>query len=350
MTTRYPAAGLCQFASQVCVAKGLSEAAATDVAEVLVEGDLMGHDTHGLQLLTPYLNSLASGDMNGDAEINVIAARAAVETWDGQYLPGPYLVRRALARATDMARSTGSGLIAIRHSSHIGALAAYLEEPARHGLMVQLVCSDPSVASVAPFGGSQPLFTPNPMAWGIPTSADPLMIDISASTTTNGMTGRLHQAGQRGAHNWWLDADGQPSNDPGVLFTDPAGSILPLGGQDAGHKGYSLALFVEAMTAGLAGHGRADQPANWGATVSLQVTDLAAFGGVDAFARQTDWLVQQSLANKPADPAHPVRVPGQRALQRKREQLQNGVQLHASIVPALQLLAADTGIDMPDAV
>ena len=344
MSKRYDAAALIDFATQVCIARGMAQAPAKDTAEVLVEGDLMGHDTHGLQLLTPYLHALARGDMAADASIDILAKRAAVETWDGRYLPGPYLVRRALERATQMAREYGTGTIAIRQSSHIGALAAYLEAPARQGLMVQLVCSDPSVASVAPFGGSQPLFTPNPMAWGIPTTGEPIMIDISASTTTNGMTDRLHKAGQRGAHNWWLDADGKPTNDPAVLATDPPGSLLPLGGLDAGHKGYSLALFVEAMTAGLAGHGRADRPANWGATVNLQVTDVDAFGGVAAFARQTDWLVQQSNANKPANAEHPVRVPGQRALMRKREQLADGVALHPVIVPALRVLAEDTGV------
>lgn len=345
MSNRYDARALIEWASRVCVAKGMAEEPAQDTAEILVEGDLMGHDTHGLQLLTPYLNALARGDMAGDANIDVLSKRTVIETWDGRYLPGPYLVRQAFARATQMAREHGTGTIAIRQSSHIGALATYLEAPARDGLMVQLVCSDPSVASVAPFGGSQPLFTPNPMAWGIPTTDEPVMIDISASTTTNGMTDRLHKAGQLGAHNWWLDADGQPTNDPAVLVTDPPGSLLPLGGLDAGHKGYSLALFVEAMTAGLAGHGRADQPTNWGATVNLQVTDVDAFGGVDAFARQTDWLVAQCNANKPANADHPVRVPGQRALQRKREQLANGVALHPVIVPALRLLAEDTGVE-----
>ncbi len=344
MHKRYPAAALIDFANQVCMARGMAPGPARDVAEVLVEGDLMGHDTHGLQLLTPYLNSLASGAMAGDATIDVIASRAVTETWDGHYLPGPYLVRRALERATQMAREYGTGTIAIRHSSHIGALAAYLEAPAREGFMVQLVCSDPSVASVAPFGGSQPLFTPNPMAWGIPTSSVPIMIDISASTTTNGMSDRLHKAGQLGEHSWWLDADGQPTSDPAVLTAKPPGSLLPLGGLDAGHKGFSLALFVEAMTAGLAGHGRADQPETWGATVNLQVTDVEAFGGVSAFARQTDWLVEQSVANKPADPQNPVRVPGQRALQRKQEQLAEGVLLHPVIVPALKALAEDANV------
>jgi len=164
---------------------------------------------------------------------------------------------RAIDTASKMAQQYGTGSIAIRRCSHIGALAAYLEKPARAGYLTQVVCSDPSVALVAPFGGSEPLFTPNPMAWGIPTSADPILIDISASITTSGMSD----------HDWWLDAKGQPTNNPSVIFEDPPGSLQALGGMEAGHKGFGLGLFVEAMSSALAGHGRADGADNWGASV-----------------------------------------------------------------------------------
>ena len=216
--------------------------------------------------------------------------------------------------------------------------------------MIQLMCSDPSVASVAPFGGTQPLVTPNPMSYGIPASNGPIMIDISASITTNGMTSRLHNKGLQGEHKWWLDNDGAPSTDPAVLETDPPGSLMPLGGVEAGHKGFSLAIFVESMTAGLAGYGRLDQPDSWGATVYLQLTDCEAFGGVAEFERQMDWLVNHSVDNKPVNEDVPVRVPGQRAIARKAEQLRDGVSLYETIPPALKELAEANNITMPKTI
>ncbi|MBX2879925.1 MAG: Ldh family oxidoreductase [Granulosicoccus sp.] len=347
MSNRFEADSLVEFAVALCCRSGMSEIAARDVARILVEGDLLGHDTHGLQLLKPYLDALGRKAMLGSGEIQEIASRPAVASWDGKYLPGPYLVLRAIETATDMAQKYGTGSIAIRRSSHIGALAAYLEKPARDGYLIQIVCSDPSVASVAPFGGCDPLFTPNPMAWGIPTSADPIMIDISASITTNGMSARLHGAGQKGDHAWWLDAQGQPSNDPSVIFEDPPGSLQALGGMEAGHKGFGLALFVEAMSSALAGHGRADGTETWGASVHVQVTDISAFGDASAFHLQTDHLVERCVNNKPADPAKPVRVPGQRGLALKAEQLKNGVTLHADILSALTELATDADMALP---
>ena len=83
-----------------------------------------------------------------------------------------------------------------------------------------------------------------------------------------------------------VDCDGNATDDPAVLASDPKGALLPLGGLDAGYKGFGLALVVEALTAGLAGFGRADTPEGWGGTVFVQVLDPEAFCGLDAFRRQ----------------------------------------------------------------
>ena len=121
-----------------------------------------------------------------------------------------------------------------------------------------------------------------------------MLIDISASTTTNGMTARMNRAGngERLPGPWLVDNRGEASDDPRVMLTDPPGAILPLGGMDLGYKGFALGLLVEALTSGLVGHGRADGETRWGASVFLQVLDPAAFGGRERFERETGWLAQ----------------------------------------------------------
>ena len=216
--------------------------------------------------------------------------------------------------------------------------------------MLLLSCSDPNSASVAPHGGLKPLFTPDPLAFGVPTSGDPVLVDLSASLTTNGMTARLHKHGRKLAHPWLLDAAGQATDDPAVLFTEPKGTILPTGGVDAGHKGYALALIVEMLTGGLAGFGRADPKEGWGATVLVQAYDPAAFGGTAAFLRQADWLVAACRANPPRPGVDAVRLPGQRGLALKREQLQRGVALHEDIVATLVPWADKLDVKLPEAL
>jgi L-lactate dehydrogenase len=344
---RHAAQDLRGFALALLERAGLDAALASDVAEILVEGDLLGHDTHGLALLAGYLGELDKGSMTRRGTYEVVNARAAVETWDGRRLPGPWLTLRAIDKAIAMARATGTGTVAIRRSHHIACLAAYLTRATDQGLMILLACSDPNAASVAPFGGTRAVFTPDPLALGFPTAGEPVLVDISASLTTNGMTGRLHRQGKTLAHPWLLDAAGNPSADPAVLFTNPPGTILPLGGLDAGHKGYGLALLVESLTGGLAGFGRADPREGWGATVTVQILDPEAFGSRAQFERQMEAIAGQCRANPPRPGFDRVRLPGERGLARRREQLAEGVALNPEILPALAPWAERLGVALP---
>jgi LDH2 family malate/lactate/ureidoglycolate dehydrogenase len=342
---RYQA--LIDFATQLLSRAGLDDTKARAVAEILVEGDLLGHDTHGLAQLAPYLMALEAGTMEKTGEPLLLADAPAAITWDGRRLPGPWLVLKAMAIAMERAATQGTCTVVIRRSHHIACLAAYLKRATDQGRFMLLACSDPNGASVAPFGGLDAVFTPNPIAAGIPTGGLPVLVDVSTSATTNGLTNRLHKDGGKLPAAWLMDGHGQPSNDPQVLFAEPKGTILPLGGKDSGHKGYGLSLLVEALTGGLAGHGRADPSEGWGATVFLQLIDPRAFAGLEAFERQIGEVTRQCRASRPLQAGSAVRLPGERGLLLSEQQVRHGVTLHPAIMPALAPWAHKLGVPEP---
>jgi len=350
MTQKYSADALIQHASSLLVAAGMEPQKAATVAEILVEGDLMGHDTHGLALLGPYLNELANGAMTPTGQPTVINRRPATQVWDGLRLPGPWLVVEAMDACASMARTYGTGTVVIRRSHHIAALTAYLTRATDQGLLMLLYCSDRNSASVAPYGGRDPVFTPNPMAFGIPTGGEPILVDVSCSITTNGMSGRLAKEGKRFPGKWLLDDKGEPTDDPKFGLPGGGGSIQLLGGTDAGHKGYGLTLLVESLTGGLAAHGRADPKEGWGATIFVQLLDPEAFGGLEGATRQIDFVAAACHASAPRTPGQPVRLPGERGLARRAEQLAGGVVLHPSIAPLLAPWQEKFGIAAPAAL
>lgn len=347
MPLRYRADALLSMAQGLLQAAGLDEPIARSVARTLLDGDLLGHDTHGLALLAPYLREIEQGRMVRSGEPQEVNAKPAAMLWDGRRLPGPWLMERALDRMIPAARQFGVASLVIRRSHHIACLAVYLMRVAQEGMLGIVACSDPNVASVAPFGGTRAVMTPNPIAIGFPTSGAPVLIDISASITTNGMSNRKAAAGETFAEPWLLDAQGQPSNDPAVLAQDPPGTILPIGGLSYGHKGFGLGLTVEALTAGLAGHGRADPAEGWGATVHVTLHDPDAYGGPDAFLRQMDWLAEACTTNPPIPGRPAVRMPGQGGMGRRATQLVEGVALHPSIGPMLQPFCDKYGVAFP---
>jgi len=346
----YKAEDLRKFAMSLLQAIGLDIEKSKAVADILVEGDLLGHTTHGLGLLAPYLAELELGKMNKDGLPDILSDFPGAMTWDGKRLPGPWLVLRAMDIAIERAKKQGTCSIVIKRSHHIACLAAYHQRATAQGMLIVLHCSDANSSSVAPFGGLDPVFTPNPVSFGIPSSTLPIMVDVSTSATTNGMTNRLFNEKKMLPAAWVMDGQGHASIDPAVLFSEPKGTILPLGGMDSGHKGYGLSLMVEAMTGGLAGHGRADALEGWGATVFLQIIDPQAFAGLKAFQRQMDHVIERCKNSKPARQNEKVRLPGERGLQHQAQSELQGLQLYPSIMPALSSWAQKLKVEIPQVV
>ena len=171
MSDLYSASSLITFARALLEKSGLDADKAQTVAEILVEGDLLGHQTHGLQLLPLYLADLEKDGMTKVGEPRVIADFPAAVTWDGLRLPGPWLTVRAIDLAMARAKVNGSCTVVIRHSHHIACLAAYLKRVADLGYFIILSCSNPTLKSVAPHGGRSAVMTPNPLAAAWPTAA-----------------------------------------------------------------------------------------------------------------------------------------------------------------------------------
>jgi L-lactate dehydrogenase len=343
----FDARALIDFAKATLSKVGLPDEPAASVARGLVEADLLGHTTHGLALLADYVEEIAEGRMERSGRPQTLQQRGAVATWDARRLPGIWTTELAIEASVSRARQFGLGAVALKRSHHIACLAAFLEAPARQGFAVLIFSSDPGESRVAPFGGVTPVLMPDPIATGLPAEPDPVMIDISTSITTMGLTNRTRRQGGKLPGRWLLSADGEATDDPNVVGA--GGSLLPVGGLDHGHKGFGLGLLVEMLTQGLSGYGRADRPSDWGAAVLVMAIDPEAFGGRDAFLHQSGFIAQACRAAKPLAKDAPVRLPGAAGLARKRRALAGGVALSPEIVSSLTELSRRLGIVLPRA-
>lgn len=347
-TAFYDSEHLEALARTMYLAVGMDADKAHTVARLQVLTDAMGRMTHGLAMLPLYLQEIDKGHMTPQGQHEVVRDNGHTAVWDGGYLPGLWLVDEAIKVAIPRALKTGMAAIAIRRSHHIGCLAALVKQAADQGLVALMANSDPAGQRVAPYGGTQALFTPNPFALGYPGLEHPVLVDICASITTTSMTREKFAAGEQFEHPWLLDAQGVPTRDPAVLeHREPRGSIQLLGGQEYGHKGYGLALMVEALSQGLSGHGRKDAPKRWGGNVFLQVIDPDLFAGREAFAEQMDHLSDRCRSNPPIDPLRPVRMPGDQAAHGLSRAQMQGIRYSAQSWSGIAQWAQRLGVPMP---
>ncbi len=316
------------WVEQCLVAAGSSNEVAKVMANSLITGDLLGFRTHGVRRLPYNVKQLVTGKAQGSGEYRVVKERAAVAHWDANYVPGLYLMPKAVAAAMAMAKQCGTGTIVVRKMEHVASLAAYLEQATSAGLVVTMMVSTPAQASVAPFGATSRVFSPNPFALGVPTSSVPLLLDMSLSVTA---AGKVRQAYDRNELLPWtalITANGEGSNDPGTYFSEPASALLPLGGLELGYKGYGLCLMSEIWTMALANYGRVEGASDGECNSAfIQVIDPEAFGELDEFIKVTDDLLERCRTATPIHAHEPVRIPGEQAAALKAEQLVAGVKI-----------------------
>ena len=347
MPKKYRAEDLTRFAREALVKAGMCQDRAAVISEILVEGDLLGHYTHGTKLLPNYVKEIQAGRMPVDGDPDIVSDKGSAVLIDGRYLPGPWLVNHALEICFSRMAEQATVTVVIRKSHHIACLGSYLKRITDRGLIGIILSSDPNHASVAPFGSYEPRYSPNPIAAGIPTSGDPVLIDMSVSSTANGVVAKHLEEGKMLAHPWLLNNKGEATNDPKQFFTTPPGSILPLGGQDLGYKGFGLGILIEALTAALGGCGSVNKTTQWGGAVYIQVINPEAFAGLGALTRETTYFADSCRNAKPLPNGKGVFIPGYFELRNWERQLEQGVLLDDVIVKGIEGLVSLLGIKAP---
>lgn len=350
MTVKYAVAELNAFTTELFERAGLSRERAAVMASVFIDADLMGFTTHGMNRVPINLEWLLSGESRISGEPHVLADRGNTFNWDAEYLPGPWVLMQAINTA--LARVPGRGVVAatIRRSQHIACVAVYCARIVEAGYVALITCATPSENTVCAHGGMDPVFSANPIAFGAPADGRPLLFDISMSVTAGGYVARAMREGTTLPEPCLKDNQGNISDRPEAFFSDPQGSILPIGGAIHGYKGAALCIFTEVLTMALGGYGRANQQSqNDGEanSVFLQIVDPRAFCDMDQFKQEVSTLRRLCENSRVPAGQAAVRFPGRRAWDERARQQQAGVELYPNIMADIKPWAERFGVSLP---
>ncbi len=305
-------ASLRQFVATIFTRAGATQSVADEVAHHLVEANLKGHDSHGVGMIPAYVRNIRVGHLLPNAHAEVVRDNGAVLLVDGKFGFGQVVGREATDRAIERVKSTGVVAVGLRNAHHLGRIGAYGERCGRAGLVsvhfVNVVGHEPQVS---PWGGRERRMTTNPFCCVVPRDGDePVVLDMATSAIALGKVRVAHFKGVPIEDGALVDSQGEPTNDPGVMFKEPFGALGPFGK----HKGYGLALMCELLGGALAGEWTAQPGRERAGTIVnhmlMVVIDPAAFGNRTAFQQEVLAMVGYIHSTTPARGFDKVRVPG----------------------------------------
>jgi uncharacterized oxidoreductase len=328
---------------------------ATEVGRHLVGSNLAGHDSHGVMRLSQYKAQADAGTLRPEARPGLLRENGACATVDAGRGFGHFATKTAMNWCLERAPRTGIAAAVVRHSTHIGRLGEYAERAAVQGMIgiVTVGIAGPGSGAMAPFGGRDRFLGTNPWAIGVPAPGRANFVMDFATTTV--AEGKVRVARAKGAHlppGVLLDPDGEPATDPEQLYA--GGTITPLGGSLAGHKGYGLSM-AAALVGALAMVGD-DDPApagnsagepGWIGGVFTIAIDPEWFGGRDAYAALVRPVLDRADAAAPAPGSERVLVPGEPEAISRERRLREGVTIAEATWAELAEASAMLGIQMP---
>lgn len=331
--------------ARLFAAAGTPPADAETVAEVLVEADLRGVESHGSTRVGGYLSMIKLGLLNPTPKVQVLRDTPSTAMLEGDRAFGIVVAKRAMAIAMDKAVTAGLAGVTARNVTHTGLVGFYPMMAARRGLIGLAMNNGPTI--LPPFGGTTPTYATNPFAAAFPAGEeDPIVLDMATSVVAGGKLRLALKKGGTIPSDWALDRHGAPTTDPEEAIFH---GFMQWAG---GYKGFGLATVVEVLSGVLSGGLFAqDVPAMKTFGKEPLVTsafylaiDPTRFMPLDEFRAKVDRLVRQVKSSERARGVERVYIAGEIEFLRKAERLRDGIPLSDVVREELRGLAAEAGV------
>ena len=331
---------------------GFNEDESKQITAVLLDADLSGIESHGIQRMIRYHKEITSGMVKIDAKPEVVFETPLSAVIEGNDAMGQILGVQAMKMAIEKAKKTGFGMITVRNSNHYGIAAYYSRMAAAEGLIGMSMTNTEAI--MVPTFGKQAMLGTNPIAFAMP--AEPYAFSFDAATTVV-PRGKLEVYVKRGNGlplGWALDENGQDSNEPDRVLSNiinkTGGGILPLGGSGdmtSGHKGYGFAMLCEIATAILSGGTTSNYiyktPGRSNIAQCFIALDYGMFGDKKSIEDSLTKYLQEVRDSAKADGQERIYIHGEKEAEARSRVLSEGVYLNDKTYAEMQMIAEFTG-------
>ncbi len=308
----------------------------------LIEANLAGHDSHGVQHIPGYVRGMKEGRIQPNARPEILRETAVSALVDGRWTFGQVSARYGTEVAIAKAKAAGVAVVGVVHCTHIGRLGTYPTLASPRGVVL-VVTIGALLHLTAPYGGRKPVFGTNPFAFGFPAHDRPdVMIDFATSAIAAGKVAVARARHEPVPPGCLLDKDGNPTTDPNALAE--GGMLLPFGG----HKGSALAALSALLSQVLVPGDETSDGRPQTGTFILGI-DAGIFRDLARVRAETDQVVEKIKAVPPAAGFAEVLVPGEPELRTARQRRAEGIPIPEDTWAAIVATARDLGVTLPRA-
>lgn len=348
------------FMKDVFVKVGVPPDDAAVCADVLIESDKRGIDSHGVGRLKPiYIDRINEGIQNPVTRFEVVRDHLATAVVDGHDGMGQVIGKKSMQMAIDKAKQHGLGMVVVRNSTHYG-IAGYYATMATKAGMIGMTGTN-ARPSIAPSFGVENMLGTNPLTVGMPSDEDfPFVLDCATSISQRGKIEHYERIGKTMPPGWVINRDGSTETDPSAALeglTKGTAALTPLGGigeDTAGYKGYGYATVVEILSAALQeglflkalnGFDAEGKKNPYHLGHFFIAIDISAFVEPDKFKKTTGDILRELRASVKAPGQDRIYTAGEKEYLAWLSRKETGVPLNESLKKTIKALQREYKLD-----
>ncbi|HUX12237.1 MAG TPA: 3-dehydro-L-gulonate 2-dehydrogenase [Spirochaetia bacterium] len=319
--------------AQILLEKGFEADDAALSARLFAEASRDGVASHGLNRFAQYADAIDRREIDPAARPQRVESAGALERWDGRRGPGNLNAWRSMHRAMQLADSHGIGSVALSRTNHWMRGGAYGRQAAEAGYIG--ICWTNTIGNLPPWGGIEPKLGNNPMILAVPFAGGPIVHDFAMSQYSYGALANFRRADRPLPFPGGFDAGGRLTTDPAEI--ERTQRPLPIGMW----KGSGLALMLDLIASLLSGGDSTSRISRRDTEreVSQLFIAIRIPQGGETGAAWAQTLVKEAIDDlhgaTPVSPGDPVRYPGERVIESRRDAELHGVEVDEAIWKAI---------------
>ncbi|MBA4685925.1 MAG: Ldh family oxidoreductase [Candidatus Galacturonibacter soehngenii] len=334
------------FVIDAFVGYGIPREDAIICADVLLESDKRGIESHGVNRFKPiYLDRIKAGIQNPVTNFEIIRETPTTAVVDGHDGMGQVIGVKSMNMAIEKAKKYGMGMVVARNSTHYGIAGYYATMATKAGCIG--ITGTNARPSIAPTFGVENMLGTNPLTFGMPTDEEfPFVLDCATSITQRGRIEYYSRVGKPTPKGMVIGRDGKSKTDSDQILSDlnnGNAALAPLGGigeELAGYKGYGYATVVEILSAalqqgnfllGLTGIDENGQKRPYHLGHFFIAIDTEAFMGLESFQKTCGDILRDLRASAKAPGSDHIYTAGEKEYLVWLERKDSGVPINEAV-------------------
>ncbi len=338
---------------------GIPEEDAIICADVLLESDKRGIESHGVNRFKPiYLDRIKAGIQNPVTNFEIIKETPTTAVVDGHDGMGQVIGVKSMNMAIEKAKKYGMGMVVARNSTHYGIAGYYATMASQAGCIG--ITGTNARPSIAPTFGVENMLGTNPLTFGMPTDEEfPFVLDCATSITQRGRIEYYSRVGKPTPAGMVIGRDGQAKTDSDQILSDlntGNAALAPLGGigeELAGYKGYGYATVVEILSAALqqgnflralTGIGENGEKVPFHLGHFFIAIDTEAFMGLEAFKKTCGDILRELRSSTKAPGEDHIYTAGEKEYLVWQQRKDSGVPINEAVQKELIIIRDELGL------